>query len=405
METRRRNCALPGCGETIEQFADRPVRLYCGAEHRRAARRIRAEHSLAPEPERRTPEQRVPAPDRTSAEINHDALIRPVARRGRPGGAARTGSGRPDLLQRIRSPLAGPTRVAVFSLKGGVGKTTVAAGLGLTLAELRGDRIAVADVAPDPGTLAERLAPPPPGGGRFRLAARERIETLGELLDYAALAGRLTVLGAAPGSEPPCSEFAGSEPPGGESPGGDSADSVSLDGESAGNGSPGSGSPWNEPPGFGAEHFAGVDRHLTRFSDVTIADCGPGLRHSAVRAAVRAADVLIVVGAFAVDDASRAAATLSWLGATGARNALVVLTGDRHTPEVPADRIRAYFRGRARALVELPFDPHLRSGGPIDPDRLREESRERFLELAALVVDGLPSPRRAVDRPTACGVP
>lgn len=374
METQRRNCALPGCGETIEQFADRPVRLYCGAEHRRAARRMRAEHSLAPELERVTPERRAPAPDRTSAEINHDTLIRPVARRGRPGGAARTGSGRPDLLQRIRSPLAGPTRVAVFSLKGGVGKTTVAAGLGLTLAELRGDRISVADVAPDPGTLAERLAPPPPGGGRFRLAARERIETLGELLDYTALAGRLTVLGAAPGSEPPGSEPAGSEPPG------------------------------NESPGFGAEHFAGVDRHLTRFSDVTIADCGPGLRHSAVRAAVRAADVLVVVGAFAVDDASRAAATLSWLGATGARDALVVLTGDRHAPEVPADRIRAHFRGRARALVELPFDPHLRSGGPIDPDRLQEESRERFLELAALVVDGLPSPRRAVDRSSTCGV-
>jgi MinD-like ATPase involved in chromosome partitioning or flagellar assembly len=59
-------------------------------------------------------------------------------------------------------------------------------------------------------------------------------------------------------------------------------------------------------------------------------------------------------------------------------------------PDFPADRIRAHFRRRARAVVELPFDPHLASGGPIVVDRLLSATRERFLELAALVVDGLP---------------
>lgn len=370
MDTLVRRCALPGCAATIEQRADRPARLYCTQEHRRAARRMRAEHArTVPAPLRRSdagppraPEVgdrtgptapgdvtagSAPAPiDRTSAEINHDTLIRPAR-----AASARAARQRPELLARIRGPLSGPARVAVLSLKGGVGKTTVAAGLGLALAEHRGDRIAVLDSAPDPGTLADRLVTTGSGAGRRGLAGRARVESLGELLGYAGLAGRLTVIGD------------------------DRAESGTTD-------------------GFQAEHLVRVDEHLSRFFDVTIADCGPGLRHGAVRAAVAAADVLVVVGGLAVDDASRASATLRWLVANGvaarARDAVVVLTTDRAAPDIPAERIRSHFHRRARAVLELPHDPHLASGGPIDVDRLRATTRERFLELAALVVEGLP---------------
>ena len=374
MDTLVRRCALPGCAATIEQRADRPARLYCTQEHRRAARRMRAEHArTAPAPVRRidagpprapgvgdrtgptapgdVTAGAAPAPiDRTSAEINHDTLIRPT-RAASSRVAAREARQRPELLVRIRGPLAAPARVAVLSLKGGVGKTTVAAGLGLALAECRGDRIAVLDSAPDPGTLADRLVTTGPGAGRRGLAGRARVESLGELLGYAGLAGRLTVIGD------------------------DRAESGTAD-------------------GFRAEHLVRVDEHLSRFFDVTIADCGPGLRHGAVRAAVAAADVLVVVGGLAVDDASRASATLRWLVANGAaaraRDAVVVLTTDRAAPDIPAERIRSHFHRRARAVLELPHDPHLASGGPIDVDRLRASTRERFLELAALVVEGLP---------------
>ncbi|MGH3586458.1 MAG: MinD/ParA family protein, partial [Pseudonocardia sp.] len=45
---------------------------------------------------------------------------------------------RQELARRIRRPLIGPRQIAVASMKGGVGKTTVTALLGLTLAEHRG---------------------------------------------------------------------------------------------------------------------------------------------------------------------------------------------------------------------------------------------------------------------------
>src|SRR2546430_12920793 len=65
---------------------------------------------------------------------------------------------RRDLINRVRTPVAGGHhRVAVLSLKGGVGKTTTAVGLGATLATLRGDRVIAVDANPDRGTLSDKV--------------------------------------------------------------------------------------------------------------------------------------------------------------------------------------------------------------------------------------------------------
>lgn len=76
------------------------------------------------------------------------------------------------MLARVRAPLAGAHRVAVMSVKGGVGKTTVAACLGQALAEHRGDRAVVLDANPDAGTLADRLT------GDSRITVRELLNDL-----------------------------------------------------------------------------------------------------------------------------------------------------------------------------------------------------------------------------------
>jgi MinD-like ATPase involved in chromosome partitioning or flagellar assembly len=42
-------------------------------------------------------------------------------------------------------------------------------------------------------------------------------------------------------------------------------------------------------------------------------------------------------------------------------------------------------------VVEVPHDPHLATGGRIDPGRLRPATRDAFLELAAAVAEAFPA--------------
>ncbi|QHN20141.1 AAA family ATPase [Gordonia amarae] len=61
------------------------------------------------------------------------------------------------LVRRARTPIQGDFRLAVLSVKGGVGKTTTTVGLGSAFASLRGDRVIAVDANPDFGTLARRI--------------------------------------------------------------------------------------------------------------------------------------------------------------------------------------------------------------------------------------------------------
>ncbi len=62
-----------------------------------------------------------------------------------------------NLVAQVNRPLRGSYRVAVISLKGGVGTTTIAATLGATFAEIRGDRVVAVDANPDRGTLSQKV--------------------------------------------------------------------------------------------------------------------------------------------------------------------------------------------------------------------------------------------------------
>ncbi|MGH8967050.1 MAG: MinD/ParA family ATP-binding protein, partial [Actinomycetes bacterium] len=57
------------------------------------------------------------------------------------------------------------------------------------------------------------------------------------------------------------------------------------------------------------------------------------------------------------------------------------------SPEIDRERVRAHFLGRSRAVVEIPYDPHLATGGRLDLSAMRDPTRYAFLELAALIAD------------------
>ena len=253
-----------------------------------------------------------------------------------------------DLLAEVRRPIKGARQIAVTSIKGGVGKTTVAACLGLMLAEYRGDGVVAVDADPDAGTLADRLSGEPTSTVRDLLAHLDSISSLSELGRYTSLAGRLRVL--AGDQDPAMSEA------------------------------------------FRREEYQEVCGALARFFDIVITDSGTGMVHSAMRGTLEIADRLIVVGTPTVDGASRASKTLDWLFAHGherlAEEAVLVLSQDRGSERVDAGALREHFAERCAYVVEVPADPHLYSGGRIDPSLLRPETREAYLQLAAVIARG-----------------
>lgn len=256
-----------------------------------------------------------------------------------------------DQLQKIRTPLPGPHSVVVGSIKGGIGKTTVSALLGLALAEYRGDRVIAMDANPDAGTLGDRLVGETLAAKttvRDLLYALDEIRAHTDLAGYTHLAGRLQVLTSE--QEPELSET------------------------------------------FSAGDYEAALRLLARYYNAIITDSGTGIVHSAMQGSLRHADSLVIVGAPTNDGASRAARTFRWLAANGylhlTEDAVVVLSYDRHSPDIDDRVIRDFFAERCRAVIVLPPDPHLQAGGIIDFDALTPAARDAALELAATVADG-----------------
>ncbi|MCE0763930.1 MinD/ParA family protein [Pseudonocardia kujensis] len=288
---------------------------------------------------------RGPVPDRGWRRILHAASLGRID----PGPSAAQLAAQ-DRLARVRSHLAGTHRVAVTSLKGGVGKTTVTACLGLALAEHRGDRILALDANPDAGTLADRLTGHSDRTVRDLLDDLAAVDSWTAVSRYTSLAGRLQVLASE------------QDPAAGEA--------------------------------FTRDEYLRIDAALARYFSVMLTDSGTGMVHSAMAGTLDVADSLVVVGAPTVDGAGRASKTLDWLVAHGhgrlVADAVVVLVG-RAAREIDAPALREHFAGRCRAVVEVPHDPHLATGGRIDPGRLRPATREAFLELAASVAEAFPA--------------
>ena len=143
-----------------------------------------------------------------------------------------------------------------------------------------------------------------------------------------------------------------------------------------------------------AEAFSALHRSLARFYRVIVVDTGNNMRASNWQAAVDAADQLVIVSTIREDTGQSAAWVADALNATEhrakVRNAVTVLAAPSARPDQAlAQRLRAHFSGLTRAVVDVPFDPSLVAGGPINIDALSAASREAWLHVTALVADGL----------------
>ncbi|MGF6881461.1 MinD-like ATPase involved in chromosome partitioning or flagellar assembly [Nocardia sp. GAS34] len=269
------------------------------------------------------------------------------------GGAINPGESSADvvvreLTERVNQPVRGDYRIAILSLKGGVGKTTTTVGLGSTFASVRGDRVIAIDANPDLGTLAHRVP-------------RQTRSTVRNLLEDRNIS-RYSDVRAHTSQAPSRLEVLASEQ--------DPAVSEA----------------------FSEEDYRRAISILQQFYNIILTDCGTGLMHSAMSGVLDMASSLILVTSPAIDGARSASATLDWLEHHGynklvERTVVVVNASRRGASTVDLDQLRKLFLDRTRAVQVVPFDDHLAEGAEIDLELVSKPTRTALLELAAMVAD------------------
>lgn len=271
-------------------------------------------------------------------------------------GDSRSVRERKALDARIDKQFEGSPRfVPVLTRKGGVGKTTVTALMGMAMADAREDRVIAIDANPDRGTLAERVTK------QTRSTVRDvvtRAPSIASFTDWSTLVSRdetrLDIL--ASDTDPMLSDA------------------------------------------FNEDDYNVVADVAARYYSVILTDCGTGIVHSVMRATLQRADSIVIVSGGSVDEARLASETLTWLESNGygelVKNAVVALNTSTHgTSLVKLEEIEAHFESRVRAVVRIPYDPQLAAGSVIDFKNLKPLTRSAARELAALVADGLPAQR------------
>ncbi|WP_063754760.1 SCO5717 family growth-regulating ATPase [Streptomyces sp. NRRL F-2580] len=292
-----------------------------------------------------------------AVELSSDRLLRNKQKpknNGNAGGRFRFGgkaaeAERQRKLELIRTPVMSCYRIAVISLKGGVGKTTTTTALGATLATERQDKILAIDANPDAGTLGRRVR------RETGATIRDLVQAIPYLNSYMDIR-----------------RFTSQAPSGLEIIANDVDPAVSTT--------------------FNDEDYRRVIETLGRQYPIILTDSGTGLLYSAMRGVLDLADQLIIISTPSVDGASSASTTLDWLSAHGyadlVSRSLTVISGVRETSKmIKIEDIVQHFETRCRGVVVVPFDEHLAAGAEVDLDMMRPKTREAYFNLSALVAE------------------
>jgi MinD-like ATPase involved in chromosome partitioning or flagellar assembly len=143
-----------------------------------------------------------------------------------------------------------------------------------------------------------------------------------------------------------------------------------------------------------AESFRSLHRLLSQFYRVLVIDTGNNMRASNWRAAIEAADQLVIVSTVREDTSQSAAWALDALRAAGhedaVRRAVTILSAP--APMVDKDlekRLTSHFGALTRTVVHVPYEPALVAGGRIPYRALRPATRLAWLHATAAVAEGL----------------
>jgi MinD-like ATPase involved in chromosome partitioning or flagellar assembly len=254
---------------------------------------------------------------------------------------------RAELERRAGTPLRRNHRIAVLGADG-VGKTTVAAAVGSTLARLRrGDRVIAVDADTAFGRLGARIDPRAIDSYR-ELTTDEGLRTFADIRAHV----------------------------------GNNSDGLFVLPGRSGYGDP-------LDPGTYREAVTRLDRDFA----ICLVDCPSAIDAPVTREVLKDADTLLVVSSLWVDGVLAAAQKLQFLADNGMtdllrRTLVIVNDSDGRAATRTSAQIIERFTSHGIGVFQLPFDRRLRRGGVLDiSGGMVRRTQWRFLALTAAIAD------------------
>jgi putative peptide zinc metalloprotease protein len=327
--------------------------------------------ALGPEPEKEPATRPAPAPPRTAQDFAPDRVmgpekVRPATRglrhaiRSISFGAIAPGPSRSERRERelvatAIAPISTCRKVAIVSRKGGIGKTTTTLMLGHTFATHRRDKVVALDANPDAGSLAYRVRRETDATVTQLLRASERIRRYSDMRSFTSQSPtRLEVLAS------------------------DDDPTISV--------------------ALGEPEYRQVLDVLEHHYNLILMDTGTGILDSATQGVLRMTDQIVVCAAPGIDASRASSLTLDWLDEHGyhdmVADAVVVINQVRSTGGRELRQVADHFARRCRAVVNVPWDPHLAEGLEVDVENLRRDTRLAYLTAVAAVARSFAVPSR-----------
>ncbi|TDW30378.1 MinD/ParA family ATP-binding protein [Cryobacterium psychrophilum] len=140
--------------------------------------------------------------------------------------------------------------------------------------------------------------------------------------------------------------------------------------------------------------FRKLHAMLSRFYRVLVIDTGNNMRASNWEAAVDTADQLVVVSTIREDTGYGAASLLDGLRRKGhadkvAQAVTILASPSKTVDQQLSARLHDHFGQLTRTVLEVPHDPSLVGGGPLNVDTLAPRTRAAWLQATAAIAEGL----------------